>query len=266
MEKHFEFPFLTREMLNFEQGTEIKLSVKYRTFIPVTFTVRGATRSGLFSHTITTSANQNETESLVALPDIPIWVNVTTPPFIYENGSIYIQLGIALNGNLAYALCSGYVNDSRSISWPNTNLHPPQPDTFGWMELKNVTNPSAGADWTKGLDVYSVSRIRSLQFTLTTSATVANRRVHLEFEDIEGGKFEVWSSVDQAASTTRIYSCCPVAGASSFADDNDILIPIPPNLVMKADSLIRTKTVNLQAGDQFSSISINTEQWFGYAE
>lgn len=263
---NFEFPFLTREMLKFDHGTQIKLSVKYRTFEAVTFTVRGATRSGLFSHTVIAGINQNETESLVALPDIPIWVNISTPAQIVTNNVLYAQIAISLNGSLAYTLCAGYINDSRSMSWPSTNLKPPQPDTFGYHHLLNVASPGAGAEWSSSLGPYNVSRLRFMQFTLTTSATVANRRVHIGIDDNAGGFMEIASGTDQLLSQARVYSVCAIGGAPTFADDNDILIPWPAGLVLGTDTIIRSKTVNLQAGDQFSAITVNTEKWFGYAE
>lgn len=261
--KDISLPFLTRDMLRFEQGTKFQLSVVFRSFVSQVITVRGATRQGLFTHAVAIAANNNETESLVALPDIPIWVSIVVAPNQTDVNSTYVQVGLKINGTLSLLMCSGYLYDSKGLSWPMSNIEPPLPSSFGRPISTIGSAPAAGSNVTFGLPIGIVARIKSLHFTLTTSAAVATRRVHLSIEHFEGHTYEIWPSTDQTASLTRKYQFPSGISIDSATHDDDILCPLPSDLVLSGDSIIRTNTVNLQAGDQFTGIGIFYEQWFG---
>lgn len=253
----FCFPFLTREMLKFEKATSFALIVQSNSVVATTVVIRGATRDGLFTIKHTTTSNEvTQTESF-NLPDIPIWVSATVTALDVEPDECYVQLSFALNGDVMQPLAAGYIYGTTTVSWPSNNIKSPVPDAWSAPKTTAVSNPAAGSNFTFTNKSYTFSEIISVTFTLTTSATVANRRVHLSIFDGGLGNLDFHSSTDQAASLTRNYTCCAIGGAGSYANDNDIIIPIPPNLKGFAEYTIASDILNLQAGDQLSLVKVN---------
>lgn len=252
----FSLPFLTREMLKFEQSTRFAIVVQSASTRATTITITGATRSGPFKlrHTcVATEVPQSETFNL---PDIPIWISAKADALDVAYGEIYIQISFALNNDIMQPLAGGYVYGFKAISWPQPNVEPPIPDNTGATTQKSVTQPAAGSNFTYTIGTYTHAVIKAVTFTLTTSATVANRRVHLMVYDAGAGNMDFHASVDQAASLTRNYTCVPLSTAGSYADDNDIIIPISPDIIIGAQGTIQSAVLNLQAGDQLSIIKV----------
>lgn len=253
----FELPFLHRKMLRFEQATKFALVVQSNSVVATTVVVRGATRDGLFTIKHTTTSNEvTQTESF-NLPDIPIWVSATVTKLDVEPDQVYVQLSFALDDDIMQPLCAGYIFGTNTVSWPSNNLKAPIPDAWSAPKTFSVTNPAAGSNFTFTGRIYSFAEIQSITFTLTTSATVANRRVHLSIFDGGLGNLDFHSSIDQTASQVRNYTCCAIGGAGSYANDNDIIIPIPPGLKGFTEYTISSDILNLQAGDQLTFVRVN---------
>ena len=253
----FALPFLTRDMLKFEQATRFTLVVQSAAVVASDVIIRGATRNGLFTLRHTTTSNEIPKTESFSLPDVPIWISAKAENIATEPDQIYVQVSFALNDDIMQPLAAGYVYGFRGLSWPLNNIEAPVPVGWGAPKQNSVTNPAAGSDFTFTNKVYSFSEIQSVTFTLTTSATVANRRVHLAIFDGGLGNQDYHSSVDQTASQTRNYTCSAIGGAGSYANDNDIIIPIPPRLKGWGEFTIASSTLNLQAGDQFSFVRVN---------
>ena len=88
--------------------------------------------------------------------------------------------------------------------------------------------------------------------TLTTSATVANRRSIFTVDDGTNTIFESASSSIQTASLAWTYSWA-ATGADKGVADTRVLVMIPPHLMLPAGYRIRTSTVNIQVGDDYSA-------------
>ena len=130
------------------------------------------------------------------------------------------------------------------------------------------TNPAAGADWSQTVTANKRWRIQSIRFQLVTDATVATRTVRILFTD-GTNTFFLLPAVDvQIASLTYNYECVvdgyqralhvPGVGAPSA------FIPIPNNLWLTGGYVMRTSTINLQAGDDFGAPRFLVEE-LGYA-
>lgn len=118
----------------------------------------------------------------------------------------------------------------------------------------NVSNgaPAAGAEFVYTVPAGQSLSVESLQFSLTTSATVANRTVQVIIDD---GANELWrwvSPTNQAASTTVEY-----VGAQSSVEygaiRNNVQAFELPNIILGAGYRVRTITVNIQAADQYTA-------------
>lgn len=119
------------------------------------------------------------------------------------------------------------------------------------LDVSNAA-PAAGADWTYTVPVGQSLSVETLQFSLTTSAAVANRQVQVVIDD---GTNELWRWVApavQAASTTVEY-----VGAQSSVESSGVRAGVQsfelPNIVLLPGYRVRTITTNIQAADQYTA-------------
>lgn len=120
-----------------------------------------------------------------------------------------------------------------------------------FLDVSNAA-PAAGAEWTYTVPAGQSLSVETLQFSLTTSATVANRTVQVIIDD---GANELWRWVSpnvQAASATVEY-----VGAQSSVEygavRNNVQAFELPSIVLGPGYRIRTLTVNIQVGDQYTA-------------
>jgi len=181
-------------------------------------------------------------------------------------GLVFAQLGLA-RGNVATdqavaILISDYLTSGGYLSWPFTTPRA-FADGQGNPAQLSVGSPGAGADFAFSVGANNRLRVKSIAFTLTTSAAVATREVSLRLDNgvTVAGQFP--ASITQAASLAIEYtgSAAPYAPATNAALAN---IPLPPDLLLPAGYNLRSSTTNLQAADQFSAIALIVEQWVDY--
>jgi len=139
------------------------------------------------------------------------------------------------------------------------------PQSGGNVRVQNVTNPGAGNEW-----VYTcpttpapgmMQRVLSLFFILTCDATVANRTVQYNVQDSGANKLAgVVYGLNQTASQAREYVLMP---GFPRADTNlfNINLGWLPQIVLAPGYILRSNTVNLQAGDAYSSIRITLQEY-----
>lgn len=244
-------------MLRFRGSTSFTLVVTSRATTTTTIKITGATREGAFTLKHSTLSDLSEQVSSYNIPDMPIWISVEDENDLFSQRNCYVSVGLALNGDVVYWLTGGYISRSNTLSWPNSNIVYTLPPDIGTISLDWLQDPAAGAQISTNPVAGRISRIKGLYFTLVTDATVASRRVHIKFHTY----FECISSVDQTASTTRKYHCLPMGAVGTYADDDDIIIPIPHNMNLADDDSIQTTTTNMQAGDNFGPIYLWSEQF-----
>lgn len=130
----------------------------------------------------------------------------------------------------------------------NTPSNPIQPT----LQSTNVgmSNPAAGAQF-NGTPFAKSATVVSIQFTLTTSATVANRLVQVV---IGGNTFA--AAVAQTASLVETYNFYPGAPATTVlpATGGQIFTPIP-SIIVPTGSNIFSNVTGLQAGDTLTAIT-----------
>lgn len=254
-------PFLTREMLRFQQATTFAVRITSISAITGTVTIRGATRSGMFTLRHTLTANDTEATEDFAVPDVPIWLTASLSATGNAKGEVYVRAGLAINGNVGVNYFGGYLYDTRTLDWPHAKLDEPMPNNMGRFRVISDAVIAAGTDPFISGSLSRLSKIRFCVASLTTSAAVANRTVHFTAGIGGSANLNFISSVAQTASTTRIYTIAPLPSAGVYSDDNDIIIPIPPDLIAYDEFDIRMSTTNLQAGDQWNYFNVGLEQW-----
>ena len=245
-------PFLTRKMLNFEEGNGIQIEIRSQSRSGGSVTIRGMTREGLFIFVHQMATAGALTVETFGIPDIPIMLTVVDRTGSKDQGNTYIVINLLIDGEVIQELTAGLVQRDKGITYPNAPT-PNQRPNGGDISSFAIGNPAAGAEFAFVSPTNQAYRLMWVRFRLITDATVANRRVHLVLGDSAGISFDAIAGAVQTASQNIFYTAAAFPSMPIASDDNDILIPIPGNLIFTGESEINTKTTNLQAGDNFGT-------------
>lgn len=254
------FPYLHRKMLDFEAGAAFELRITTIGAVASTVTLRGFTKSGPFSVKHSDPGSGSATSSTFRIPDIPIMLDVVDDNNSHDLGNLYVTVSLLVSGEKICDLTSGYVYQNKSISFPLASLPDIRPGQ-GEVTPFSVSAPAAGAEWSYAVPSGRHIRIYSIRFTFATDATAANRRPHIVHSRGATTYQEMWSTTVHTASVTRNYSCSPTGWISGDLDDNDQFIPLPSPFIIRGGDTLATSTVNIQAGDAYTAITIYGELW-----
>lgn len=152
-----------------------------------------------------------------------------------------------------------YVTVGRTSGWPNGSI---KMSTDGTGNLRVITGtvPAAGAEITENVPTGARWQVLSVRASLTTSATVANRTPEFAFGDLTGDVGRYSSGASQAAGTTTGYTFGNASLAPAVAGA-DVDVPIPGTILLNQTQSFRTRTVNLQAGDQWTAPQYLVQEW-----
>ncbi len=133
-------------------------------------------------------------------------------------------------------------------------VHPAIPGSFQFanLQVRSRTNPAVATDFELSVQPNEAWGLRGLRFQLVTDANVANREVNVVLDDGTNNFMLIPPAVVQAASTTQRYAYGRAVGYTHQIGSNQLMSF--PDLVMDTDWRIRSNVVNMQAGDQISSI------------
>lgn len=257
----FQLPFTNRDQLRFEEGVMFGLRLQVQASNSSTLTIRGFTRSGVFTFSAVTAATSLLETFNFRLPDIPIMVSVVDGTNSLIQGTCYATLFLTLNNDIAYSLCCGMVFARRAISYPVSGNELARPSA-GVLRSFNGTDPAAGAEVSQTVTAGQLWNIKSVVVTLVTDANVANRRVHIVFRNGGGETVRAYATIDQAASTTVKYIFAHYGYTPDETDTNTVLINIPDNVFLESGSDFITATTNIQVGDNFGAPRVTLEHWF----
>jgi hypothetical protein len=172
---------------------------------------------------------------------------------------VLFNRGTPTAGVTVGVLLADYAYPQAQISWPYGRVITPL-EGPGDIRALAVGNPAAGTDWTFTCPANTRLRICSLQATFTASAAVANRQVQLIVDD---GTTPYWT--DDGTANITAGQVAQVAATTTNAPAGIITtvqdLVFPPSLYLVAGHRIRTSTVGIQAGDQWSLINIAVERW-----
>ncbi len=254
-------PFLTRDMLRF--GKELKLELRIYTQANDIFTVsiRGITRSGIINFKHITIATSSVTSTIFRLDDFPIALGIKNTVGNAAQSQIWASAELLVNSDIAIPLCSGLISRLKGISYPLIHSSDQRP-SGGFLTSQDTADPAAGAQLDYFIPSAQSWKIFFANMTLVTDATVANRRLHVNFVDSGGSICRCIASVDQAASVTRNYSIAPYPSLLTAGDNTDILIPMPTNIILRGDSEITTTVTNMAVGDNLSIMKIYHEKYY----
>lgn len=180
-------------------------------------------------------------------------------------GETYVQVGIARGTatNLVpvAVLVSDYPFENYAVGWPAmTPRH--QLDGRGNIRIETAA-PAAGAQFTISVTTGRRWRFQGLSAQLTTSATVANRRVTFFVDDGSNPIIKMTAPADQTASLTVEYYAAAYGVQPALASGNHWL-PFPDNLYLPFGWRVRSEVDNMQAGDLWEFISLAVEEWIEF--
>lgn len=125
----------------------------------------------------------------------------------------------------------------------------------GFQQPFTVAQPAAGAEWTFTVPTALNYRLEVIFFTLTTSATVANRGPRVQFKDGSGNVIWETSIAGLAASGTYRFGYARLGPDSINTGSGNTSALTLPDVWLPGGYVIATNTANKDSGDQFSAVN-----------
>jgi hypothetical protein len=180
-------------------------------------------------------------------------------------GQVFVQAFIARNIatdiEIGWVLISDYLTTNARPTWPGNQFRSPL-EGPGFIYGFNVANPAAGNDFTQIIPALVRWRLKSIYALFTASAVAANRFPNWNLTLLTGGLYRGQAIAAVLASTNSLI--IGIAGATYTPPAEFQLIqyiPIPPDLIMPAGSVISSFTPNKDVGDTWTNITLNIEEW-----
>lgn len=158
-----------------------------------------------------------------------------------------------------YTLFSGYLDGGHQPSFPYDRLMAPL-EGPGRIRSFTGTNPAAGVEITESVPAGAAWRIISMLATLATDANAANRQVRVLLDDGANIHYEHTASASVIANSTLPF-CFSDNGVESQSNLNLLNVALPTMTWLPAGHRIRTNTVNLQAGDNWTAPIMLVVEW-----
>lgn len=122
-----------------------------------------------------------------------------------------------------------------------------------YLRTVQVPAPAAGADWSLAVPAGSVYGLISVQASLTTSATVADRAPRLQLTDGDAIYLDLPPQAVQAASLTGRFAW--VQGMSTYGSAGGQVVGMPA-LLLQPGWTLGTSTDNIDTTDQWSAVEL----------
>lgn len=248
-------PFFTRDDLAFGQASSFGLRVDLISDIAGTIKVRGYTKAGIFTFSITPDAVGDVETFNFNIPDVPVAVSVFYDQASFSAPVAHVSVNLTVNGDRIELLCQGTISTLFGLSWPRQ----PQLTSMqsqGAIEEIPVTSPSAGGDISGSIPSNEMWEIMGVAFKLTTDGTAADRTVAFRFFSNRNYQVKRVATVTQQASETIRYSFVPGGTSGVLLADNSTEVAIPAGIFIPSGGNFSSVTTNIQAGDQYDLIFI----------
>lgn len=183
---------------------------------------------------------------------------------VVQPGQCYVEVLVnrpqAPAGTELHTLVAGYVTTAMRPSWPTS---PPRDPREGPGALLKVTGtaPGPGLEISQTVPTTARWRVRAVRLDLTTSATVATRRVGIVFDDGAAAYYVYNATATQAASLDFGYNFGLALGFEQTAAQGVQVSVGLPDLLMIGGHRIRTSTGSIQAGDSYLAPVFLVEEW-----
>jgi hypothetical protein len=158
-----------------------------------------------------------------------------------------------------FTLLADYVTNAATLGWPGGAIRQ-SVEGPGFLRSISVGNPAAGAEWSLTVPTNARWRVQAANSLFTASAGVANRVPECNLDDGANSFFiGEPNSVVVALGAPQVTFASTVPTAVANVADVTASIPSPAYLL--AGHRINSRTLNIQAADQYSAIFVNVEEW-----
>jgi len=106
------------ETLKFIEGQHPKIQIQTLSNAERTLLIRGFTKWGVFEYRHTTNPDRSRKYEEFSLPETPFMVMVSLHTGPLRRGECYAKLSLMFGGFFVGQLCSAYVTDDKSPTWP----------------------------------------------------------------------------------------------------------------------------------------------------
>jgi hypothetical protein len=180
--------------------------------------------------------------------------------------SAFIARGGSTAAFATLGLLCDYVTVRAVASWPGgRQIHPTEGP--GNIRLISVAQPATGAEWTLTVQNGARWRVMAIESKLVTAVAVANRISKVQYFDGISGLSFYTAVPDQAVAAATTAQICAAPGANTTIPElATVNQALPIDLVLSGlnPTTINSLTTGLQAGDQYSSVSVLVEEWLDY--
>lgn len=131
----------------------------------------------------------------------------------------------------------------------------------GQIESITVANPSAGSGWSFLLPQNFRYKLDSIFFLYVADANAADRQFDIDVSTVGGIQRSL--TFNQLVVANDVHSHTFLAGAPDLSQVAPLIMshPLPLDLILSGNTNIVVSTVNIQVGDQFSSINLGLRKW-----
>ena len=221
--------------------------------------IRGLTDHEMVIHDHTTTSDRALASSVVGITAAPRFLTARCATSGIKRGQVYVRVSLRIEGVIVATLFAGYVDETPSAAFPNGRI---EDSIMGVGHIRVITGtaPAAGSDWSETVPTGALWRVNSAVSTLVCDATVINRTMHLIFDDGANVVYRALVNSNLVAGQTgqMVFGIAGAAGVTTSISPHGF---IPQDMRLPAGFRIRSSTVGLQAGDDFSAPVLMVEEF-----
>jgi len=251
---------LDTRLLRFAEAELPELFIESWSNAVRTVLIRGFTIHGTLSFNHTTNGDRSRATDAFRLPEFPVMIQASPEAVPVRRGELYVRITLRLGGFPVGRLSAGYLTDSKTITWP-PGVFEHFVSGLGLLRSITIPNPGAGNEISETVPTNTVWHVRGMMFGFVTDATVATRRVTVQFDDGGLRFIRTRAAQTQAASQDLTYSLTEGVGGEDTIGQGGNQIHLPSNIRLFQGWRIRTLTDNMQAGDYYRDIQLYVEEW-----
>jgi hypothetical protein len=215
------------------------------------------------AHTPNSNRTVNQTRHPLSegwLLGLSVLATAGAPAFGQVWACVELVRGGGASAQVVQALAMGFCTTRTPLVWPGgANLLPL--DGPGNLRSITGTTPGAGAEISETVPTGARWQLVSFRTRLVTSAVVANRNSVLLFDDGANEYGRYADNANTTATSTLFLTWGSGAVGQNNGANNMRAIGFPQGQFLGAGHRIRTTTVNIDAGDQYSLVQYLVREW-----
>ena len=162
--------------------------------------------------------------------------------------------------NSTNMLLADYVTQAANVGWPLARVLYPT-EGPGNIRTVSITNPAAGADWTAFVPSNARWRVQNWNAQLAIANAGTPRIIRSIVQDTLVNIYWEGQPNQAAAINTTVQVSAASGQFTSAVDTALINLALPSPCFVPSAGAVRVLTTNINAGDQWSAIRLEVEEW-----